>query len=295
MTVGASLAAAICDLQDAGDPTAALDAEVLLAHTRRCTREDLLAHRDAGMSPEESSAFAALVARRRRFEPVAYLTGVKEFYGREFLVTPEVLIPRPATETLVDAVRNATPPTYAGSILDVGTGSGNIAITLALERPRVQVTATDSSTAALTVARANAIRLGAHVPFLQSDLLRHEALSTPDILVANLPYLPQEVPTYPEEIAAHRYEPASALYGGGTQGEGLIEELVRSLAQRGWRPSLVLLEIDPRQETHLTELAKTLFPQCGATVLPDLTGAPRVLRLAMNEKTANQADTGTDG
>lgn len=284
MTVGASLAAAIRDLQDAGVPTAALDAEVLLAHVRQCTREDLLAHRDDDLSSENTTAFADLVVRRRRFEPVAYLTGVKEFYGRAFHVTPDVLVPRPATETLIDAVLDATPREFTGSILDVGTGSGNIAITLALERPRARVSATDRSPAALAVAQDNAHRLSADVTFCESDLLRHDALSAPEILVANLPYLPQEPATHPEEIAAQRHEPASALYGGGTQGEGLIEEFLHAVAKRGWRPSLILLEIDPRQEARLVERAKTLFPQYVVTVLPDLTGAPRVLRFSMNDK-----------
>ncbi|WP_027468526.1 peptide chain release factor N(5)-glutamine methyltransferase [Deefgea rivuli] len=186
------------------------DAQVLLLHIVQKNRAWLITHDTDLASDEHSAAFAALAARRRIGEPVAYILGSREFYGREFVVTPAVLIPRPDTELLVELAIARAP--QAGRVIDLGTGSGCIPITLKLERPDLNVAALDISTDALAVATQNAAALNADVRFLPSDWLAAVAGEQFELIVSNPPYI--------EANDAHltqgdlRFEPSGALTDG---------------------------------------------------------------------------------
>jgi len=188
------------------------EARALLAWVLRAPRERLVAHPETVVTPQAYAEYAALVARRQSGEPMAYLLGEKEFYGRPFRVTPEVLVPRPDTETLVEVALACLRERTTPRILDLGTGSGCVAITLQLERPDATVIATDVSAAALAVARANAQSLKAEVRFLQGDwfaaLAPGDAI---DVIVSNPPYVAAADP----HLAALSHEPGLALTDGG--------------------------------------------------------------------------------
>lgn len=173
----------------AQSPLDALDTRVLLCHALGLTRVQLITRADHLLNDTEAARLETLLARRGAGEPVAYLTGEREFYGLPFQVTPAVLIPRPDTELLVELACERLP--HGGSVLDMGTGSGAIAVAIAHARPDAQVSALDASAAALEVARANASRNGVHVDFLQGDW--YTALSRSprrfDMIVSNPPYI----------------------------------------------------------------------------------------------------------
>ena len=186
----------------------ALEARALLAHQLGIAREGLIARPDQRVTNDDATRFIEVAQRRQRGEPLAYLVGEREFYGRTFAVTPAVLIPRPETELLVDtALRRG--PQGAARVLDLGTGSGCIAITLALERPEWHLVATDVSSDALAVARANAERLqAANVAFCQGNWF--DAIGDTDrfdVIVANPPYVPPGDP----HLDALAHEPRQAL------------------------------------------------------------------------------------
>ncbi len=189
----------------------ATEARALLAWVLRAPREHLIAHPETAVSPPARADYEALVRRRQAGEPLAYLLGEKEFYGRPFPVTPDVLVPRPDTETLIDVALACLRGRHAPRVLDLGTGSGCVAITLQLERTDARVVATDVSNAALAVARANALSLGADVTFLESDWFAAlDSGDTFDLVVSNPPYVASGDP----HLEALRYEPVLALTDG---------------------------------------------------------------------------------
>ncbi|WP_298618962.1 peptide chain release factor N(5)-glutamine methyltransferase [uncultured Zoogloea sp.] len=205
-TVGAALAAARGRIP-------AGEARLFLREILGVTAARIAAYPEDTLTPEQAGRFADLLARRESGEPVAYLLGVREFYGRDFKVGPAVLIPRPETELIVDLVRERVPVGAAPTILDLGTGSGALAVTLALELSAAQVTAVDFSSAALAVARANADALGARVRFVESDWFA--ALTAGErfgVIVSNPPYVADGDPHLAEGDV--RFEPASALASG---------------------------------------------------------------------------------
>jgi len=213
-TVRAALAAA-------GKRLPASEARLLLGHVVDRPAVWLIAHDDEVLDEAVLLRFASLVARRKGGEPVAYLLGYREFYGREFAVSPDVLIPRPETELLVDlalaqkvgaggTVKGAA--TGAARILDLGTGSGCIAITLALEIPSAQVSAVDASEAALDVTRRNAERLGASLRLLRSDWFDSLTGECFDLIVANPPYIAESDSHL--DAGDLRHEPRRALASG---------------------------------------------------------------------------------
>ena len=204
-----SIAAALAAARQVIPPA---EARLLLRHALGCTAAWLEAHRDAVLATAPAARFAALAARRGQGEPVAYLIGTREFYGRDFLLTPEVLIPRPESELLVDLGKTAVARMAAPHILDLGTGSGCIAVTLALELPGAAVTAADVSAAALAIARNNAKRLGAHVRFMQSDWFAELGDACFDLVVANPPYVVEGDPHLDQGDL--RFEPRLALSCG---------------------------------------------------------------------------------
>jgi len=225
-TVAAALAAARAKLP-------ASEARLLLGHVMVRPAVWLIAHDDEVLDEDTLLRFALLVARRKSGEPVAYLIGRREFYGREYYVTSEVLIPRPETEMLVDLalaqeVGAGGTGRQALNALDLGTGSGCIAITLALEMPLALVSAVDASAAALRLARKNAERLGASLRLLQSDWFDGLAGERFDLIVANPPYVAEADPY----LAAGdlRHEPRQAL-ASGADGLEAIRHIIAAAPQ----------------------------------------------------------------
>nr|WP_314901425.1 peptide chain release factor N(5)-glutamine methyltransferase [uncultured Deefgea sp.] len=187
------------------------DAQVLLLHVVQKNRAWLIAHDTDAASAEHIAAFGLLAERRRTGEPVAYILGSREFYGREFAVTPAVLIPRPDTELIVELALARAP--QSARVLDLGTGSGCIPITLKLERPDLSVSALDISPAALAIATQNAQSLQAEVRFLQSDWLSAVANEHFELIVSNPPYI--EANDIHLSQGDLRFEPSGALTDGG--------------------------------------------------------------------------------
>ncbi len=268
-------------LQAAAVADARFEAEVLLRHAGGRTRADLYAHLTDVVDPETRLQFEALLARRARREPLAYILGVREFYGLEFTVTPAVLIPRPETELLVEAVLGHLKQrrSAAATVVDVGTGSGAIGISIARNRRGVRVLGIDVSRDALHVARANAARL---IPnrthdWVQADLLT--AVRGPvDAIAANLPYLPeQRLRDLAPEVAGH--EPRRALFTRDAAGTDLTLRLVTQIAQRLAPGGIAVLEIDPGQERAVTDAARRLLPIADVDVVNDLGGQPRMVRI----------------
>lgn len=237
-----------------GIETPRLDAEVLLAHALGSDRLHLYLDFDKPASPEERAAFRGLVRRRAEERvPVAYLTGSREFWSLPLRVTSDVLVPRPDTETLVEAVLARLPDVEAElSLLDVGTGCGAIALALAAERPKARVTATDLSPAALEVARENAQRLGLadRMRFLAGDALEPVAGERFDAIVSNPPYVAaEERDSLAPEL---RHEPAMALYADAS-GTALLRRLVADAPAALQPGGLLALELAPAQAADVRE------------------------------------------
>jgi release factor glutamine methyltransferase len=276
-SIAQALSQASARLAAAGCDAPRLDAEVLLAYVVGRERAWLYAHPEYILSSSQLSAYDSLIERRARREPVAYLTGSKEFYGLEFLVTPDVLIPRPETERLVEIALEWLATSPAGDlIVDVGTGSGAIAVALAVHIEHADVLATDTSSAALAVARNNAARHGvaARVQCVRADLLAPLA-GTLRLIVSNPPYLTRaELDTAAPEVAC--YEPRRALDGGPN---GLVV-LERLLAMASWRlcpGGALLVEIGAGQGTQAYALARSHFPESNVEIARDYAGRDRVL------------------
>jgi release factor glutamine methyltransferase len=218
---------------------AAVDAEVLARAAAGWDRASYLARRAEPADAAAATRFESCIRRREAREPVAYILGTREFWGLEFLVTPAVLIPRPETEFIVEsALARFADRARAWRIADVGTGSGCLAVALAVELPHARITATDISPDALAVARANAERhdVGDRIDLVRTSLL--DAVAGPfDLIVANPPYVPRtHEPTLSPDVRDH--EPDTALYGGGDDGLDEIRALVAQapsrLAPDGW-------------------------------------------------------------
>ena len=191
---------------------ARLDARVLAAHVLHVDATWLIAHDTDPVASTSCIAFDTLLTQRLVGKPTAYLVGAREFYGRPFQVSPDVLIPRPETELLVEQALSRIPPDQVTDVLDLGTGSGCIAITLALERPLARVTAVDCSPAALAIARRNAADLNAHVEFLTSDWFAALGGRRFDLIVSNPPYVATADPHLARGDV--RFEPLTALAAG---------------------------------------------------------------------------------
>ena len=235
ITVSRTLARARAALE-ATSGTARLDAEVLLAQALGWSRVRLLAHSGASLDPARARRFEALVERRRDGEPIAYITGRREFWSLDLAVTPDTLIPRPETEHLVEAVLGVVAEDGAATIADVGTGAGTVALALALERPRSFVLGSDHSAAAVEVARANAARLGTgNVSFIVADACAALAPRRWSVIVSNPPYVAEHDPHL--LTGDVRFEPRAALVAG-PRGLAMLETLARQgparLTDGGW-------------------------------------------------------------
>jgi release factor glutamine methyltransferase len=267
---------AIARLRAGADPTTApLDADVLLAFALGVAKEELLAHPERGLAPDDAARFRALVERRYTGEPVAYLRGFKEFYGLRFRVDPRVLIPRPETETLVDAARRFIAG-RALRVVDVGTGSGAVACAIAASEPRVRVIATDLSDDALIVARENAASLGVdgQVEFRRGDLLS-PVTEQVDVVCANLPYLRDDAL---EHLVGARtslaFEPRAAVVAGA-DGLDLVRRCVSDLPRVLAPGGAAFFECDPPQAAAIAALIEAQGMR--TDVLRDLTDAQRIV------------------
>jgi len=272
-TLRKALADAAKALSQAGNKNPARDAELLLLYAIGLTRTDLITQPDRPLSATESKAYCELIDRRKRHEPIQYITGEREFYGLTFKVTPDVLIPRPETEHLVEAALERIPPGTPFRIADVGAGSGAIAVALAVNRPLAQLTAADISAEALKVARGNAAAHGvaARIDFAEADLLEGFPAASFDMVVSNPPYIADgEREGLDAEVKD--YEPAQALFAGPTGleiYERLVPQAALALRPGGW----LLLEIGAGQQWQLSQLLKDWSQ---VSFMPDLQGIPRV-------------------
>ena len=252
-------------LGEKGIDSPRLEAELLLAHVLEADRLALYTGADRPLVEGEMDAYRELLKRRAGGEPVAYLTGRKEFYSLELEVTPDVLVPRPETELLVDRVRELRPR----RLLDVGTGSGCIAIACRKKLPEASVTATDVSEAALGVARRNAERRGVEIRFLQGDIFDPLAEDERfDVIVSNPPYVADG-----DAAAVGAHEPHAALYAG-PRGLDVIARLVAGAPER--LDGTLLVEIGEDQGDAVRELAARSFRH--VEILADLGGLPRILQ-----------------
>lgn len=277
MTRGDARAAATARLRDAGDETAALDADLLLAHVCGVSKEALYAHLEVPLGPADGAAYDALVERRAAGEPVAYMRGYKEFFGLRFAVDRSVLIPRPETEILVDGVLRFIRETGRARIVDVGTGSGAIAVAVAVSEPRARVIATDLSSEALAVAGANAAANGVadRIELREGDLLAPIAEQV-DVVAANLPYLRADAVRHlTAERTSLAFEPARAVVAGA-DGLEVIRRCVAQLPERLALGGAAFFECDPPQADTVADLIRARI-RATTRVLPDLTGSPRVV------------------
>jgi release factor glutamine methyltransferase len=254
----------------APSPTAHRDAELLLLHTTRMTKADLLTHPERELTERQSNHYQAAIARRALHEPVQYIIGTQEFYGRPFIVNPLVLIPRPETEHLVEAALALTP--RPSRILDIGTGSGILAITLALELPHATITATDISAPALAVAQQNARSLGAdHLRFVASNLFAKLDDARFDCIVSNPPYVSSNEELEPQ---VRDYEPATALYAS-EDGLAIYRRLIPEASSHLEPAGSLLLEIGQGQRDAIAALLETSGFR-NIRFIDDLQGIPRV-------------------
>jgi release factor glutamine methyltransferase len=259
-------------------PTARLDAEVLLAHALQCNRVRLYTHFDQPLSAPERDAFRGLVKRRAAYEPVAYICGQREFYGRDFSVDPSVLIPRPETEHVVEAALAWAKehPIERLRILDVGSGSGALAVTLAAELAHATVVAADLSEQALDKTRQNAERHGVaeRMQYVHGDLLA-QVQGNFDIIVSNPPYIAEDerAELAPDVV---RYEPSLALFAGD-DGLQIIARLARDVRLHLCKPGIFLCEIGHRQGPAARTLMQAGDFWHSVDVLPDLQGHARVV------------------
>lgn len=258
---------------------APLEADLLVAHALGQDRLALYRDPHLPLTRSQAATLEALLVRRCAREPLPYLLGHREFYGLDFAVDPRVLIPRPETETLVEhalAWARARPPEADLTLADVGTGSGCIAVSLAVHLPQARLIATDLSPGALAVARANAQRHGAadRIAFRCGDLL--EPLTEPvDAIVANLPYVAEDAaPTLAPEVCQH--EPAEALFAG-PDGLSLLRRCLATASPRLRPGGALFLEFSPLQRGPLVALAAQTFPDATREVGEDLAGLSRVL------------------
>lgn len=248
MTIGGWLEIGQRELSRAGIVSARLDSLILLEYVMGKDRAWLLAHPEAEVAPKWVKPLSALLAQRKRQVPLAQLIKQQAFYGLGFEVNADVLAPRPESEPIVEQAALLAP--HRGRLLDVGTGSGALAIAIAKHRPDLEIVATEISDAALRVARRNRRRHRVSVAFRQSDLFSHISGKF-HLVVANLPYIAQ-----PSSLTTGaQHEPKAALIGGGSDGLDTYRQFFRQLPAYLLPGAYVICESDPWQQADLAQLA----------------------------------------
>ena len=259
---------------------APLESELLLRHTLKLDRVQLYLALDQELSPQQYETFGRLIERRFGHEPSAYIVGHRQFYGLDFYVDSNVLIPRPESELLVEEALKLVQNHAIYTIAEVGTGCGAVAISLALSLPRAKIYATDISAPALKVALFNCQKHGVvnRICLLEGDMLR--ALPEPvDLIVANLPYVREsEMP----QINTLNFEPSIAL-NGGSDGLEKIRRLCTRISDKLRPGGYLLLEIGQGQRRAVTTFLRSLFPLAKVEVIPDLSGIDRVVSLTHSQ------------
>jgi release factor glutamine methyltransferase len=277
MTLKTALLQGVALLEDAAVPVPRLTAEVLLSHALRRERVYLFAHPEQELREVEWLHYGRYLHERIKGKPTQYVTGRQEFYGREFRVTPDVLIPRPETEHVVEVALSVVPKNARGAVrlLDAGTGSGALAVTLQLETGATAF-ATDISAAATTVAARNAAALGASVHFTICDLMQAVADRSVDLIVSNPPYVPLK---HREGLQreVRDWEPHVALFAGETGYElydRVVADAPRVLRPGGW----LVMELGFGCADHVAGLLSSWHD---SRIDPDLAGIPRVIAARM--------------
>jgi release factor glutamine methyltransferase len=274
-----ALTSAIARLTTEQVPSPRMNAELLLMFTLGCDRAYLHAHPERELTVDEKTRYDAALANRARGVPAQYITGHQEFWGVDLIVTPAVLIPRPETEhvieTVLDCVGRAPSPASPLRILDVGTGSGCIALSLAKELPQAEIHATDISAAALEVARANAARhkLESRIQFREADLLAGFENNPFDFIVSNPPYVGESEEDQ-VQLEVRKFEPRNAVFAGPTGVEAiarLIPQAYSALKPGGW----LIMEISG---TIAEEVKHLLRDWNEVRIKPDLQSIPRVVQ-----------------
>lgn len=248
------------------------EAQGLLAHVAGLARAQVAARQYDRLDGRARTAYDALIARRSAGEPYAYLVGHREFHGLDLLVTPAVLIPRPETELLVDAVLAWLAPNRQAKVLDLGTGSGAVAIALARQWPGAEITAVDASAAALVIARENAARLGTRIRFVESDWYAALGYERFDVIVSNPPYVAAGDSHL--ERGDLRFEPHLAL-NGGADGLDCIRTLVHGASRHLHRGGAIFFEHGLGQASACRNLLHRIGFE-GVRTLADLAGIERV-------------------
>lgn len=244
-TIASYLREATAQLQTAGIDSARLDALILLEDTLRLDRAYLLAHDDAEIAPDHLQSLQSLIDRRQSHEPLAYIRGHAEFYGRTFVVNKHVLVPRPESEAIIALLKELAIKTA----VDIGTGSGALAITAALELPHVAVTAIDIDDKCIETAKDNANRLDAKITFVKGNFLEPLLTVPVDVLLCNLPYVPENYSV--NKAALH--EPALALFAG-KDGLDAYKTLTDQLMGMHTKPTFVITEALAEQHTALANI-----------------------------------------
>jgi len=257
---------------------APIESELLLRHILRVGRVQLYLRLDQELSPDQQEALWQVVRRRLEHEPTAYITGHREFYGLDFYIDSNVLIPRPETELLVEKAIELARNNTIRAIADIGTGSGVVAISLAVHLPHAEIYAADISVAALRIARLNCQKHGVvdRVHLLEGNML--EPLPGPvDLIVANLPYVKESDISLVNTV---KYEPSLAL-DGGSDGLEKIRLLCAQAKSRLQPQGNLLLEVGWGQSGMVADFLYSLFPSARIEVIPDLSGIGRVVSLAL--------------
>ncbi|MCC7450323.1 MAG: peptide chain release factor N(5)-glutamine methyltransferase [Anaerolineae bacterium] len=271
-TVGDTLQRAIRAMMGlSGSPR--LDAQLILGHVLDKPREYLIAHPEHVLTDVEQHTFDKLLTLRTKGMPVAYILGSRPFFDRTFILTPHVLIPRPETEHIVEATLEWAKGRGPLRIIDVGTGSGAIAVTVAAHLPDAQVIAADVSLAALMVARENGADL-TNIQYVQADLLL-PFRGPLDVVCANLPYIATGDINM---LEVAKFEPHVAL-DGGFDGMNLIRRMLEQAPGRLATPGLILIEIATDQKDAVIALSQAAFPQATVSIIKDYAGLDRVVRV----------------
>lgn len=254
MIIGEWLTKSTSKLLRVGVESARLDSLILLEYIMKRNRAWILTNQDISLDATSLKKLSLLLERRSKREPIAYITGEKEFYGLKLHVTPDVLIPRPETEIILHEIDKilANKPMHTlkdTTIIDIGTGSGAISLNIKYKYPDTTVHATDKYTPALSIARKNAKKYDLVIEFHQTDLLTDMGIF--DVIIANLPYVATDWQTSPETA----YEPAEALYAAD-RGLSLINELIKQSINHLKPGGAIILEHDPRQISQIKVTGK---------------------------------------